>query len=428
MEGRSLQRVGAPVNSNELRLGVEDLEHCRASPSMEDEYRIVVGLMDCGTKHWMTEDSLVYTNLMIYTPATSLNGVIRMDEAVIPIECHYERKYRLSSSSIMPTWIPFTSTQTAVELLDFSLKLMTDDWLHERYSNVFYLGDLINVEASVRVGHHMGLRVFVSSCVATLTPDVTSEPSYTFIESGCLVDSQIPGSRSNFLPRTRNDKLQLSIDSFKFHNDNRVQLYLTCHLTAAPVNDPEAMNKACTLINERWKSADRNDFLCGYCQNEVGQTPSKPGSASMFHPRGFGQLPEADLYRSKMSSAFGQDARVGPLMVLPRSKSKFVHFDELPPVLEKMRPAFYGSQWRSGVNKLDLDMDMLPETADIDKDPEDSKDVPLEKGNPELDEESSLTTLVDSVTEAPTEPDSLSPVPTETVPSNGTETQSEPKK
>uniref|UniRef100_A0A8C5DP39 Zona pellucida sperm-binding protein 3 n=1 Tax=Gouania willdenowi TaxID=441366 RepID=A0A8C5DP39_GOUWI len=248
--------VGAPVNSNELRLGVEDLEHCRASPSMEDEYRIVVGLMDCGTKHWMTEDSLVYTNLMIYTPATSLN----------------------------------------------------DDWLHERYSNVFYLGDLINVEASVRVGHHMGLRVFVSSCVATLTPDVTSEPSYTFIESGCLVDSQIPGSRSNFLPRTRNDKLQLSIDSFKFHNDNRVQLYLTCHLTAAPVNDPEAMNKACTLINER---------------------------------QVFGK-----------STTFGQDARVGPLMVLPRSKSKFVHFDELPPVLEKMRPAFYGSQWRSGVNKL----------------------------------------------------------------------------
>uniref|UniRef100_A0A8C5DSC8 Zona pellucida sperm-binding protein 3 n=1 Tax=Gouania willdenowi TaxID=441366 RepID=A0A8C5DSC8_GOUWI len=208
----------------------------------------------------MTEDSLVYTNLMIYTPATSLNGVIRMDEAVIPIECHYER---LSSSSIMPTWIPFTSTQTAVELLDFSLKLMTDDWLHERYSNVFYLGDLINVEASVRVGHHMGLRVFVSSCVATLTPDVTSEPSYTFIESGCLVDSQIPGSRSNFLPRTRNDKLQLSIDSFKFHNDNRVV----------------------------WK-----------INKLIGQTPSKPGSASMFHPRGFGQLPEADLYRSKMSS------------------------------------------------------------------------------------------------------------------------------
>lgn len=39
----------------------------------------------------MTEDALVYTNLLIYTPERSSDGVIRMDEAVIPIECHYER-------------------------------------------------------------------------------------------------------------------------------------------------------------------------------------------------------------------------------------------------------------------------------------------------------------------------------------------------
>lgn len=39
----------------------------------------------------MTEDALVYTNLLIYTPVPSPYGVIRMDEAIIPIECHYRR-------------------------------------------------------------------------------------------------------------------------------------------------------------------------------------------------------------------------------------------------------------------------------------------------------------------------------------------------
>lgn len=39
----------------------------------------------------MTEDSLVYTNLLIYAPVASPHGVIRMEEAVVPIECHYER-------------------------------------------------------------------------------------------------------------------------------------------------------------------------------------------------------------------------------------------------------------------------------------------------------------------------------------------------
>lgn len=39
----------------------------------------------------MTDDSLVFTNLLIYSPVASSAGVVRMDEAVIPIECHYER-------------------------------------------------------------------------------------------------------------------------------------------------------------------------------------------------------------------------------------------------------------------------------------------------------------------------------------------------
>lgn len=101
----------------------------------------------------MTEDSLVYTNLLMYSPVASPDGVIRMEEAVIPIECHYERsvrlfrkpvftvtwaiphflkivalllrKYSLSSSSLTPTWIPFTATQAAVETLDFDLSVMT---------------------------------------------------------------------------------------------------------------------------------------------------------------------------------------------------------------------------------------------------------------------------------------------------------------
>lgn len=102
------------------------------------------------------------------------------------------------------------STQAAVEALEFNLRIMTsgfhsllmfvlpfffictyyclaicaDDWLYERSSNVFYLGEPIVMEASVRVGHHVGLRVFLSSCVATLSPDIYSVPRYIFIENG----------------------------------------------------------------------------------------------------------------------------------------------------------------------------------------------------------------------------------------------------
>lgn len=54
--------VGAPVNAYELRLGVEDHDYCRATASSGDEYRIVVGLMDCGTKHWVNIANLRQKN------------------------------------------------------------------------------------------------------------------------------------------------------------------------------------------------------------------------------------------------------------------------------------------------------------------------------------------------------------------------------
>lgn len=97
------------------------------------------------------------------------------------------------------------STQAGVENLSFDMRLVSgefllglkhsleqyertvlvsDDWTYDRSSNVFHLGDLIPVEASVRVGHHLGLRVFVSSCTATLSPDALSHPRHVFIENG----------------------------------------------------------------------------------------------------------------------------------------------------------------------------------------------------------------------------------------------------
>uniref|UniRef100_A0A3P8SKR3 Zona pellucida sperm-binding protein 3 n=1 Tax=Amphiprion percula TaxID=161767 RepID=A0A3P8SKR3_AMPPE len=372
--------VGAPVNSEELRLGVDHSDSCRAAASSEDEYRIVVGLVDCGTKHWMTEDSLVYTNLLIYAPEASPNGLIRMDEAVIPIECHYERKYSLSSSSLMPTWIPFTSTQAAVETLAFDLRLMTNDWMYERSANVFHLGEPICIEASVRVGHHMGLRVFISSCVATLQSDIYSEPKYIFVENGCLLDSQLPGSKAHFLPRTQDDKLQLVIDAFKFHNDDRGELYITCHLNAVPVNDAEAPNKACTVVNGRWRSADGNDYLCGYCQNEAGQPHSKPSSSSRFDPRGFGKLAEHEpLFKSglRTNQVWDHEKKLGPVMVLPSRRSGPLPLEELPPVLNKIsRTALYGSRWRSGISGpvTDVEKTLLTPPPDLEEEEEDYDD------------------------------------------------------
>lgn len=49
--------IGAPVNPFEIQLGVNDHDYCKATEYSPDEYRIVVGLMDCGTKYLVRTES-----------------------------------------------------------------------------------------------------------------------------------------------------------------------------------------------------------------------------------------------------------------------------------------------------------------------------------------------------------------------------------
>ena len=58
-----------------------------------------------------------------------------------------------------------------------------DDWQSERPSSTYFLGGVMNVEASVLQAHHEPLRVFVDSCVATTGPDMNAVPRYSFIEN-----------------------------------------------------------------------------------------------------------------------------------------------------------------------------------------------------------------------------------------------------
>ena len=38
-----------------------------------------------------TEDSLIYSNLLIYSPEPSLDGLLRLEGVTIPVECHYNK-------------------------------------------------------------------------------------------------------------------------------------------------------------------------------------------------------------------------------------------------------------------------------------------------------------------------------------------------
>uniref|UniRef100_A0A8B9HF65 Zona pellucida sperm-binding protein 3 n=1 Tax=Astyanax mexicanus TaxID=7994 RepID=A0A8B9HF65_ASTMX len=213
--------TGVPVEASELTvLAAGTDEHfCRVTVAEDAQYKIE-----------MNDDWLIYSNLLLYTPTPSPYRILRMSPATIPIQCW---KFRVSSQAVVPTWAPFISTVSQESKLDLGMKLMTSDWSSELLYGVYQLGEVIHVEASVEMGTHMPLRVYVDSCVATQSPDVNTSPRYAFIENnGCMMDGLITSSTdSYFLPRLQNDRLRFQLEAFMFH-DSPSNLFVTCILKA----------------------------------------------------------------------------------------------------------------------------------------------------------------------------------------------------
>ncbi|XP_029107441.1 zona pellucida sperm-binding protein 3-like isoform X1 [Scleropages formosus] len=250
-------------------------------------------LHGCGSTLMTMTNSLIYTFTLVYVPeGLGSTPIVRSHGAVINIECHYLRRINVSSNAVMPSWVPFSAALSAEERLVFSLQFMTDNWELERASNIYFLGDILNIEASVVVANHQPLRLFVDSCVATLEPDVTSVPRYAFVGNyGCLTDAKVTASRSQFLPRKQVNKLQMQLDAFRFSQETRSSIYITCILKATMASKrPDPQHKACSYsvladrsvqLNvsssvvdaterqwfpvHRWESADGDDQVCGCC-------------------------------------------------------------------------------------------------------------------------------------------------------------------
>ncbi|XP_020512164.1 zona pellucida sperm-binding protein 3 [Labrus bergylta] len=268
-----LYKTGRLVSAEELFLGEADhsqSSRCRAEAAADSEFIIEAGLQDCGSELTMTEDSVIYSNKLIVSPAVTYQGITRTNPAVVPVSCHYKRTHFVSSISqpILPT--PSSPTVTS----DFSLRLMNDDWTHETFSTVFFLGDVLHLQASYTGPDSPQRRLLIDSCVATLKPDVTSVPRYYFIQNhGCLTDAKNGGSNTHFRPRTRTNSLELQMDVFLFHQDTRNSIFITCHVKAvADMWRSSFTNKACDHTHSGWENVDGVDDVCRCCDGSCYTT------------------------------------------------------------------------------------------------------------------------------------------------------------
>ncbi|XP_018421317.1 PREDICTED: zona pellucida sperm-binding protein 3-like [Nanorana parkeri] len=288
---RDLYRNGKLVKPSALSLGPQ---RCQPTTQSTDTVIFQVGLQDCGNDLQMTPDWMIYSTNLVYSPTSSTNvPITRTSSAVMPIRCYYTRYANVSSKAVRPTWVPFITTVSYEEKLNFSLTLMADDWSGPRDSTVFQLGEKIYIEASVGIENHIDMILFVDSCVATITPDPNSSPRYEIINAnGCFVDGTQEDSSSAFIsPRTSPGSLQFTVDAFRFLDVDLSMIFISCQLRgAAATQVPDHMNKACSYskATKRWSAVEGPDNICQCCETGSCSAPSDGSGywGSFGRPRG----------------------------------------------------------------------------------------------------------------------------------------------
>lgn len=260
---------GQLVNPADLTLG-----GCPVILVDDGVFHFRTALQGCNSTIVMTDEAFIYFFSLRYEPkAVGSTTILKTNAVQMVVQCQYPRRQYASSGAMRPTWSPFASGIWAEQQLDFSLRLMTEDWQEPRRSSVYFLNDDIQVEAAVLGESHVPLRVFVDNCVATVSPDPESMPRYPFITNhGCLSDSMLTGSKSFFLPRSQEDKLHFQLKAFKFYQDDRNVFYIMCHLKATALSTPvDSQHKACSFLTDRWVASGGDNMVCGCCETRCNQ-------------------------------------------------------------------------------------------------------------------------------------------------------------
>uniref|UniRef100_A0A3P9JG75 Zona pellucida sperm-binding protein 3 n=1 Tax=Oryzias latipes TaxID=8090 RepID=A0A3P9JG75_ORYLA len=306
------RKTNTPFSPELIRLGWNST--CGPErPGTDTEMVLSAGLQDCGTESRVDGDWLLYSNQLLLFPAilpTATGSVIvRGVTTVIPVECYYERKQKVTGEPLMPTWIPMTSSIRGFGLLRFSLRIMADECASARSSSVFQQGEAVFLEAAVDSALHPPLTLYVDHCAATVQPDPLSELRYSFItKHGCLMDSVLPGSSSRFLPRQRDDRLCFSVQAFRFRKTPVDQMFISCHLKAAPKRSHHShLDKACFFHRATfsWRATDGNGAACECCDSDCLSLEEEEN--------------RGDSTSLQIGGRFEADRTVGPLHTLERS-------------------------------------------------------------------------------------------------------------
>nr|XP_006631403.1 PREDICTED: zona pellucida sperm-binding protein 3-like [Lepisosteus oculatus] len=270
---------GFGATGGELTLGSGCKSNGRLRPSGDLLFRYP--LLACGSQKRTPIGYIVYRNVLHYIPAEEPGPVRRSHPINVGVECRYKRYHYSYKLAVHPTWQPPSLLKPLEnEKGGFKLQLMSDDWMAESDSNIFYVGESINFQASAR-RLAAGKKLYIKSCHAALSADPSSQSIYSVIQNyGCMVDSKIKGSISKFVPPRTDSTIKFTIDAFQFKKKPLSKMFLHCTMFVTSSRTSQ-MAKSCTYDQRqrRWEELEGAvNSACRCCQSSctAPKTDSPP--------------------------------------------------------------------------------------------------------------------------------------------------------
>ncbi|XP_015203989.2 zona pellucida sperm-binding protein 3-like [Lepisosteus oculatus] len=266
---------GFGASSDQLLLGPSCRSNGAHHPS--GDLLFTYPLVNCGSKRFMPPGYLIYKMILRYQPKSSNSPIRRAHLVNVDIECRYKRYHHVYQVAVRPTWHP-APVKILQSRAGYEIRSMNAAWTASAPSNVYSLGQVVNFQV-VGLQISAGEKIYIESCVATMSEDPNSSPRYMVIDNyGCMVDSKVEGSGSKFISPRTDDTINFSIDAFQFSSKPTSEIYLHCKLFIATGGDNN-IAKSCTYNGEerRWKGIEPgNDPLCACCDS----TCLAPGTRS----------------------------------------------------------------------------------------------------------------------------------------------------
>ncbi|XP_070690997.1 zona pellucida sperm-binding protein 3d.2 [Pempheris klunzingeri] len=254
---RSILGAGEP--QPRLQLGA-----CRASKSTRDYIYFEYDIGMCGTKSTISNNQVVYSNILHYDPPRVQGPIRRAVPFALPVTCYYNRyqySYKIG-------YIPKMRMRKVFKPLNRAKVILTPrnaQWERLSPSDHYVLGKPMYFQAEAP-SMSRDKRLYLHSCYVTPETSHASTPQFPVVKNfGCMVESKHKHSR--FLPY-KNNAVRFSVDAFLFRGITGRQLNMHCTMSVGS-SVPTPTTKSCNYDAKarRWVELYGEDSVCTCCDS-----------------------------------------------------------------------------------------------------------------------------------------------------------------